>query len=529
MPAETVPAETVRAEVRQAEVANPVGRQTRISTAWSSLATGRGWPLALLLAAQAAVTLRLIWSNTAFADEALYLRAGGLEFAHLLHGSPVPAFANYFSGAPVIYPPLGALAAGLGGLAGARLLSLAMMLGATGLLHGITRRLFDRRSAFFAAALFAGLGGTQFLGALATYDALALLLLALGAWLAVTAAQFTGPRATRLAAAAGAAVAVANAAKYASGLFDPIVIGLAVLAVWPARGRAAAVRSAAVMTAALAAVLGAAMLAGGGRYLSGLAATTIARPSGTFPAARLLVLSGTWLWTVALLAAVGLIAAATARRGRRFALLAVLLFTALLLAPAEQAHIHTYTSLYKHDTYGAWFGCALAGYAVAALSSVVPAAKAITAFRVGVIAVVLAAVPGIPAAARQFHSWPDSTRLIASSETLIARNPGPVLADDDGNLLYFYLGAELSHVPVIGTWYISYRGPGERRPAHGVAGYADAIRHGYFAVVVLEFVDNQMVDRQIERDLATSGRYHIGGSIRDGLTRPFLIWVRNPR
>ena len=328
----------------------------------------RGWPLALLLTVQAALTLRLIWSNTAFADEALYLSAGRLELAHLFTGSPVPAFARYFSGAPVIYPPLGAIAASAGGLAAARLLSMALMLTATGLLHGVTRRLFDRRSALFAAALFAGLGGTQFLGALATYDALALCLLALGTWLAVIAATRAGREATRLVAAAGVAVAVANAAKYASGLFDPVVLGLAMLAVWPVRGRVAALRAGAILAAVLAALLAAAIAVGGGSYLHGLLATTLDRPAGGFPAARLLVLSGTWLWVVAVPAALGLVAAVTAGRGRRFALLGVVC-AALLLGPAEQAYIHTYTSLYKHDTYGAWFGCALAGYALASLST----------------------------------------------------------------------------------------------------------------------------------------------------------------
>ena len=489
----------------------------------------RGWPLVLLLTMQAAATLRLVWSNTAFADEALYLSAGRLELARLFTGSQVPDFARYFSGAPVIYPPLGAIAASAGGLAAARLLSTALMLTATALLHGVTRRLFDRRSAFLAAALFAGLGGTQFLGALATYDALALCLLALGTWLAVIAATRACPEAGRIAAAAGISVAVANAAKYASGLFDPVVVGLAVLAVWPVRGRAAALRAGAILAAALAAVLAVAVAAGGGSYLHGLMDTTLDRPSGGFPAARLLVLSGTWLWVVAVPAALGLVAAVTARRGRRFALLGVVLFAALLLAPAEQAYIHTYTSLYKHAAYGAWFGCALAGYALASLSTVVPAAKAIAAFRVGVIAVAAAALPGIPAATRQYQSWPDSTALIAAAEPVIAAHPGPILADDGGSLLRFYLGAQVSRVPVDDTFYISYRGPGQRQPEHGLAGYADAIRHRYFAVVVLQFTDNLAVDDQIWHDLSTSGKYHIpvGGSIPYSANRQFLIYVRN--
>ena len=61
------------------------------------------------------------------------------------------------------------------------------MLGATALLYGVTRRMFGRRAALFAAGLFAGTGSVQFLGALATYDAMALFLLALATWLGVRA------------------------------------------------------------------------------------------------------------------------------------------------------------------------------------------------------------------------------------------------------------------------------------------------------------------------------------------------------
>src|ERR1700733_11271605 len=64
------------------------------------------WPLVVILAVQTILSLRLVGADTAFQDEALYLWAGHLEWAGLLHGSPVPQFPSYFSGAPVIYPPL---------------------------------------------------------------------------------------------------------------------------------------------------------------------------------------------------------------------------------------------------------------------------------------------------------------------------------------------------------------------------------------------------------------------------------------
>ena len=68
------------------------------------------------------------------------------------------------------------------------------MLGVTSLLWATTVRLYGQRAALLAAALFATLAGTQFLGAFATFDAMALFLLALAAWLGVRSAdcQFLG-------------------------------------------------------------------------------------------------------------------------------------------------------------------------------------------------------------------------------------------------------------------------------------------------------------------------------------------------
>lgn len=89
------------------------------------------WPVTAILAVQAVLSLRLVWSNTTFQDEALYLWAGHLEWDHLLHGMPISAAAlpSYFSGAPTIYPLLAALADMGGGLALARILSLAFYAG----------------------------------------------------------------------------------------------------------------------------------------------------------------------------------------------------------------------------------------------------------------------------------------------------------------------------------------------------------------------------------------------------------------
>ena len=76
----------------------------RAGTRWADRgwqAAGGIWPLLIVLAVQAALSVPLMWADTAFQDEATYLWAGHLEWAHWLHGVPIPPFPTYFSGAPV--------------------------------------------------------------------------------------------------------------------------------------------------------------------------------------------------------------------------------------------------------------------------------------------------------------------------------------------------------------------------------------------------------------------------------------------
>src|SRR5580700_7164084 len=110
------------------------------------------WPLLAVLAVQTALSVSMVRARTAFGDEALYLNAGHLEWAHWLPGTQIPDYQTWFSGAPVIYPPIGAIADSLGGLTAARLLSLVFMLGVTSLVWcTATRLLRDERAAFLSS------------------------------------------------------------------------------------------------------------------------------------------------------------------------------------------------------------------------------------------------------------------------------------------------------------------------------------------------------------------------------------------
>ena len=250
-----------------------------------------------------------MWSNTAFQDEALYLRAGHLEWARWLHGTPIPDFPSYFSGAPVIYPPLGALADSVGGLAAARILSLGFMLGVTSLLWATTARLYGQRAALLAAALFATLAGTQFLGAFATYDAMALFLLALAAWLGVRSADCQFRARTVLLIAAGVTLAAADAVKYATALFTPVVLVVVALAVWRRRGGGAWLAAGLTAGCSWLVLVIAAIAAGGRDYWLGITTSTLDRPLSDVAVTTILQRAYVWTSLILVLAVLGAVLA----------------------------------------------------------------------------------------------------------------------------------------------------------------------------------------------------------------------------
>jgi hypothetical protein len=398
-----------------------------------------GLPLTIIATIQVVLSVRLIRGNSAFSDEALYLWAGRLEWSGWLHHTVVPPFATYFSGAPVIYPPLGAIASAVGGLTGARVLSLLFMLGSTVLLHGLTKRIFDRRSANFAAALFVGLGSAQFLGVFATYDAMAVFLLALATWLGVRSAGIdsAGWRATVLLFAALALV-TADAAKYATTLFDPVVLVVIASFHWHARGRRAGLSAGLLTLTGTAVGLGVALALGGSAYWTGVTSTTLSREASNWPAFGVIYASVGWVGAVVILAIFGAVATSYASRSAPARVLTWTLVAAGFLAPAEQARIHVFTSLFKHVAFGAWFAAPVAGYALTAFIRAIPAAKAASALRVGAAVVTLSGLLGVVLVADHFGNWADTGRVLPPLTEVLRTHPGQLLVDD-GPVFDYYL------------------------------------------------------------------------------------------
>ena len=463
---------------------------------WTDL--GR-WPLATVLAVQAALSLRLVWSNTAFQDEGLYLRAGHLEWARWLHGTPIPDFPSYFSGAPVIYPPLGALADSIGGLAAARILSLGFMLGVTSLLWATTARLYGYRAALLAAALFATLAGTQFLGAFATYDAMALFLLTLAAWLGVRSADCRSRAQTALLIAAGVALAAADAVKYATVLFTPVVLMVAAVAVWRRRGGGTWLAAGLTTGCSWLVPVIAAIAAGGQDYWRGITTSTLDRPLSDVAVTTIVQRAYVWTSLIVVLALLGAVLASRAEARARF--LPAVLAAAALLAPAAQARLHTSVGLPKHVVFGAWFAAIAAGYAMARLSRVDPGWGWAPVMALPIAASTLFGSMGQAVALD--NVWSNSAGAISVLRSEVRAYPGHYLAEDY-DVEAYYLRAEVPWWRWSSTYYFSYPGVPPGAPS-----YRAAIDHHYFSLVILDFGDTSTTDFQITADMRRAGGYHV--------------------
>jgi 4-amino-4-deoxy-L-arabinose transferase-like glycosyltransferase len=464
----------------------------------------------VVLAVQVVLSLRLIWSNTAFQDEALYLRAGHLEWSRWLHHIPIPNFPAYFSGAPVIYPPLGAMADSIGGLTAARILSLCFMLGVTSLLWATTARLYGQRAALLAAALFATLAGTQFLGAFATFDAMALFLLALAAWLGVRSADCQFRARTALLVTTGVTLAAADAVKYATALFTPVVLALVALAVWRRQGGRTWLAALLAVLCSWLALIVTAIVAGGREYWLGITTSTLARPQSDIPTMTILKSAYVWTSLILVLAVLGTVLAGYGEaRGK---LLPAVLTAAALLVPAEQARLHTTVSLQKHVVFGAWFAAIAAGYAMARLSRVDPGIGWAPVMAIPIAASTLFGSMG--QAASLFKVWPNAANVISVLRSALHSHPGYYLAEDY-DIEAYYLRAEVPWQRWLDTYYFSYAGE-----LRGPSSYAAAINNHYFSLVILDFGDTATTDTEIIASMRRAGDYYV--LARAG---QFTIWA----
>jgi 4-amino-4-deoxy-L-arabinose transferase-like glycosyltransferase len=484
--------------------------------------------LAAILTLQAALSLRN--TNTAFMDEALYLYSGHLELGHLVHGAPLyDDFSTYFSGAPVLYPVLGALADQLGGVFAARLLSLLFMLGATGLLYLTARRIFGMRAGLLAAGLFSTTESVAFVGGLATYDAPAIFLLALAGWIVVRFAKSPWP--FYLLAVVPLALAVGT--KYAALLFVPTVLALACFGALTTHGRWWSLLRPMSLGLMLSAMIYGLVKLAGADYWTGISSTTTARASGTTPTSHILNEVAQWGGLMFALAALGGVlyvwrprfaydAADQPGRAGRLGLVIVLLGTALL-APVDQLHLHTDVSLYKHVGFGLLFAAPLAGYGMQRLIG-----AHYQRIQLGIAVWVIALALSVTQTTNLFQAWPSSTKLVATIRHY-SQPRGEYLVENSAPVIYSLrddVNAEPYQIISTFTWQFTDL---EGRSFTGAAAYTAAIRDDFFNVVAFDYSATAGVDGQILTALKANHDYYLTTTITQQTSQgydTYFVWVK---
>ena len=471
---------------------------------------GFPWQLVLVLVIQAALSVRLIWSNTAFADEALYLWAGHTEWAHWLQGAPIPAWQTWFSGSPVLYPPIGALADTVGGLTGARFLSLAFMLASTCLLWDATCKLVSRRAAYISTAAFGTLAGTGFLGAFATYDAMALLLLSIGACLAVRASGGRGAKGFLLLLLVAVVLGLACAVKYAIALFVPVIVLIAFFHTARERGWGRAFGTSITLGIGFAVTIGIALALGGHSYIQGIKYTTLSRAAATSSPWSVLKLSYMWTAFIVVLAILAILISRREKPAYRW-LLRVLALS-VCLVPIEQARIDTTVSLHKHVVFGAWFAAMAAGYVLAKLSRVDRTRGWMAVVTIPIL--VFALVQNVPQATNLYLKWTNLSALAAQWPSLSARYPGYYLADVDVyHVLGYYAKGKLDWSQVESPEGL------DPRPANGFPVTRTAIASDTFSLILVNVNKTSSYapyDHAILAAITQSRGYHMVASV-DGI------------
>jgi hypothetical protein len=254
----------------------------------------------------------------------------------------------------------------------------------------------------------------------------------------------------------------------------------------------------------------AAIWAGGHQYWLGITTSTLSRPGSGVPVTTVVQQAYVWTSLILVLAAIGAVLASRGEARARF--LPAVLLAAALLAPAEQARLHTTVSLQKHVVFGAWFAAIAAGYAMARFSRVDPGRGWAAVLALPILASTLFGSMG--QATALYRVWPDSASLTSVLRSAVGSHPGQYLAEDY-DVEAYYLRAEVPWPRWSSTYYLSYAGA-----LPGAPSYQAAISSHFFSLVILDFTDTAAIDHQITADMSRAGGYYVLARVG-----PYTIWA----
>ncbi len=462
------------------------------------------WSLPLILLFQAVVSWLLL-QNTAFQDEALYVYAGRQIVQHWL-GAPaiLDNYSFYFSGNPYVYPIIGGTLDMIGGLELARFFSLVCMLIVTTCGYYVTKRLFDEKSAIFAAIFFVCQAPVLFLSRLATYDPLCICLLALGAAIAIKTSYAKRPWIALL---IGPTLVLSFFTKYAALLFIPSIIALLLLVTWIRLGwRATFVRGtlaivSLILSAALALFI---VIHYNPSMFHALTATTTDRQTEYVYARLSLVENILQLTGVSFL--LGMMSLLFARK--KDLLVALLLLGSALLVPAYHVYKAELISLAKHLGFSMFFVMPVAGCVLARLSGFRQRISSYGRYLFSGLAICLMLFLFLtPQATFMYQSWPPTNDLTHALKTLVRQGNGHYLAEQY-EVSRYNLENETYNWQWVGLQFFQYTDK-QGNYYFGNPAYVKAINDGYFDVIQLNYGYNAPTADVVANAIIQSHKYDL--------------------
>ncbi|MGH3399041.1 MAG: hypothetical protein ACRDPO_30595, partial [Streptosporangiaceae bacterium] len=353
----------------------------------------------------------------------------------------------------------------------------------------------------------------------------------------------------------------ANAAKYATLVFDPVVVRIAALQVLPDGWRRMLTRATALGVTTVSALALAAFLAGRA-YINGFLFSTLDRKAGSwsvFAAVRVaprIIVGDTWDWVgfVILLGGLAFLLSLTIREDRkRCGLLLGLLVFAGLLVTIESLHLHTVESMRKHDDIGIWFTCMAAGYLLARPSALVRAKAPKAALAMVIpLAVVASGAHYSKLARSTYEAGTSAARRMAFGDLkhyLELPNGRYLIGGLDNEQLVYSDHLSIPWWRLYDDVYIKYPIPGRGGDVHGeaqgpacyrtnqaktyctylegVAGWRAAIHAHFFTLISMLGDHNSKQDKEIQRIVRDTPGYKLYTDVGGAPTWLYLPAYRN--
>ena len=199
---------------------------------------------------------------------------------------------------------------------------------------------------------------------------------------------------------------------------------------------------------------------------------------------------------------------------------------AVLLAPLEQARIHTTISLHKHVTFGAWFAAIAVGYGLARVSQV----HRWKGWRISFAVAIYAAVIGsIQASSMYVQGWPNTAQTMAVLGNVMPQAGCPCMLSDY-TIAEYSLAIQSPSWQITGPYSFDYYSTAKRHELDGLDAYIYAVKEHYFTIVQLDPQASSSVYSTLSQTLAHTPGYREIESLHNSLTPrlPIQVWRYEP-